>query len=282
MYVPQPLSAEQVAKAQRTLKAMLKDPSALWIPLTQPSANLSNGLEYHKWITHLPRMDEYVHLPSRKDIEALVEAYFRMGHWDFAYVIVCLAYTGEPELPSLKDIIWEGYPGFSRMWLRRGDNLLPVPLTGPIRLAFETWWCLSMGYSSPTRRFIRVRYDAFEDHFRSLDSPIIHLMPFGYDDPDLVLDALKKAHANDLAYPRFIPKLLDVRTMLPEAEERGGLVWYGGVPVGFGSDTVARLSQGEARKPDAPWGMNWLEAAKDSIPPRIYQMAKAVRVPPVV
>lgn len=267
---------------RKALQAILKDPKTVWFPLAQVSGDLSGALDYKRWLTDLPKMDDSPHVPARAEIEGLIEAYFRMGFWDFAYICACLAYTGAPELPSIKHLIWEGFPGFSRMWIRRGDVVLPVPMTGPIRLAFETWWALSMGYASPTHRFLQARFYDFEEHFRSLDSPIIQLMSFGFDDPDVVLGLLMRAHMNELAYPAYRKAMNDPLSLLPDAEVKDGLVWYEGVPVGIPADATPRRSLAYAPPADAPWGLHWLEAAKESIPPRIYTMALAARRPPSV
>jgi hypothetical protein len=261
---------------RQELKALLArcvlDPDKAWIPVSPvPKAG---GPDLPKWNRQFPKVSDNPNLPARAEVEQLVSAYMRMGFWDFAFAIVTYAYVGELRMREMTRFVWDGPPGVSRIWLQREDMLLPLPKTGPIRQAAETWWLLSGGYMNHTQQFLPIYEDEFYAQFRSLNSPIILTMPFGSDDPDYVLSELKGCFRNEMAYPlAYRNNRASIASANPEVSGDGPALRYRGWPV----DWATHVQEAKDSFLTMPWGIKWLEKAKASIPDRIYQRALTFR-----
>ena len=248
------------------------DPEKAWVPLSSVPKSPANDLA--KWNRQFPKVSDNPHLPARAEIEELVSAYMRMGFWDFAFALVTYAYVGELRLREMTRFIWDGPPGVSRIWLQREELLLPLPKSGPIRQAAETWWLLSGGYMNHTQQFLPIYEDEFYAHFRSLNSPIILTMPFGSDDPDYVLSELRNAFRNELSYPiAHRVNRIGMAASMPETKIEGPALWHRGWPVEWASD----IHETQQSMKTIPWGLQWLEKSKATIPDRIYQRAWTFR-----
>lgn len=255
------------------LERCILNPDKAWIPISPAPRVASSVADIPRWNRGFPRVSDDTKLPARHEVEELCDAYFRMGFWDFAFVIVTYAYTGEMRMRELDRLIWEGLPGVSRLWIVREDMAIPLPKTGPIRRAAETWWALSGGYSNHLRKCMPIYESEFLEHFRSLNSPILLSLPFESDDPDYVLSRLCKAIGNELAYPLKPSLSLSSGVDFSETQIKGPIRFYKDIPIDWSpfDNEVESIKK-------TPWGLKWLEAAKDTIPARIYRRAHNFRL----
>lgn len=250
----------------------IRNPDHAWIPINPVPYPVKDPRNLPHWSKTFPKAGAETTLPARKDLEDLIESYFGMGHWDFAFVLCAIVYWGQPMVPAMDAFAWEGVPGASRLWVLRGKIMIPVP-NGPVKTALETWWALSGGYLNLSRVMLPIDLSAFDAHFRSIDSPIILTQPWGSDDPEFVLQQLRGMHVNELTYPSA-PNVL--HSDFEGVTEKWGCYWVNGAIVG----TVIR-DYHPAHEPEAyttgPLGLEWLNEARDTIPPRIFQKAKQLR-----
>ncbi len=250
----------------------MRSPDNAWIPINPVPQQVKDPRNLQHWSKVFPKAGAETMLPARKDLEELVDTYFGMGHWDFAFVLCAIVYWGSPIVPSMDNFVWEGPPGASRLWVLRGKIMIPVP-NGPVKTALETWWALSGGHLNLHRNMLPIDLMAFDAHFRSIDSPIILTLPWGSDDPEFVLDRLKSMHVNEVTYPSAP---VFSHADFEDLSERWGCYWSRGTIV----DTIKlepRPRQEREACVEGPLGLNWINAAKDTIPERIFARACSLR-----
>lgn len=252
----------------------IRSPDNAWIPINPVPQQVKDPRNLQYWSKVFPKSGSETMLPARRDLEELIDSYFCMGHWDFAFLLCSIVYWGQPMVPSMDAFVWEGPAGASRLWVLRGKIMIPVP-NGPVKTALETWWALSGGFLNLCREMIPIDLMAFDAHFRSIDSPIILTQPWSSDDPEFVLDKLKAMHVNELTYPSA--------PNFPNAEfenpiQKWGCYWAHGTPVHtIKEPNLAAPKQCREACEDGPLGLKWLNGARDTIPERIFQKAKTLR-----
>lgn len=250
----------------------IRSPDHVWIPISPVPHQVKDPRNLQSWSKVFPKVGAETILPKRADLEALVDSYYLMGHWDFAFLLCTAAYFGQPVVPTMDALTWQGPVGASRLWLLRGKVMIPVP-NGPIKMALETWWALSGGYLNLQREFIPIDIGAFEAHFASIDSPIILTRPWDSDDPEFVMRQIQSMHVNEITYPTApTNSQLDFEG----TTEKWGALWVKGQPVDTKKVPYAPKQCPEACI-EGPLGLNWLNAARDTIPPRIFARAKSLR-----
>ncbi len=250
----------------------IRSPDHAWIPMNPVPLQVKDPRNLPSWSKLFPKASNETILPARKDLEDLIDSYYLMGHWDFAFLLCTTAYFGQPIVPSMDAFAWQGPAGASRLWLVRGKVMIPVP-SGPVKMALETWWALSGGYLNLRREMIPIDVGAFESHMASIDSPIILTRPWDSDDPEFVMQQLKRMHVNEVTYP------MAPSTNVSEFEgaiQKWGVLWVKGHPV----ETI-KTSYLTPQCPEAclegPLGIRWLDRARDTIPERIYAKARSLR-----
>ena len=265
---------------KKALHRAIQSPDHHWIPLNPSPRQLSDSHNVPTWADLFPRTSDEKELPARAELEKLLDAYFRMGHWDLAFLLCLYAYTGTLSVPSMEVLVWQGMPGASRLWFQRGTSLVPIP-NGIIKTCLETWWSLSGGYMNPFRAFLPINEHLLQDHLQSLDSPLIHHRPFGSEDPLFVLDQIKRMHVNELGYPHSLNKTEAAFEDQTTVRKHGAL-WIGESPVWWGARIGSHVSRPTPRQDSdicatGPLGLTWLESARETIPSRIYEQARSLR-----
>lgn len=264
---------------REAVKRACRSPDHIWIPLSPTPLTVKEPQNLKHWNKLFPKTDDEIILPERKPLEELVDSYIQMGYWDFGFLLVALVYYGRLLIPSMDAFLWHGVPGASRLWLMRGRVMIPIP-NGPVKTILETWWALSGGYLNPTRKMLPIDIAAFEQHFRSIDSPIILVKPWETDDPDIVLSKIQSMHANELAYPMApgYSAISTIRSLMEEEPvKKWHAYWYKDTPIETEKLYPAPRQDKEACE-EGPLGIEWLNAARDTIPDRIYKKALSLRM----
>jgi hypothetical protein len=148
-------------------------------------------------------------------------------------------------------ILWEGPPGRSRMWVRQGSWVTPVPLRSVTEGVLWTWWSLSGGFHNYSM-----------DLLPTPDLPL-DLFPH-YREGDR--DALQ-THPSKAVYAA--PQWRGPRTGEALREELG-VLYAGAEPVRWSMNAVEAFDW--RQYPTLSCGLFWLEDIVHTIGPSLYTL----------
>lgn len=235
---------EDLDEVYRALALTVVPPSEWWVPLRY-EADTFRGKK-------IPKGEGYNFF--RASPQEFSEAWDRLE----AQVGLCLSGHEYPAAawyamkmlgvsPWMSRIMWEDTPYNSRMWVRTGagDVVLPIPRQSAIESALYLWWALSGGFLNYEGDMLKLcKYGLeFFPHYRRKDEDDI------------------RAHPSRTAYrPDQWRK---------QGEARLGVLWRGGVPIGYASG-VKDDEHGEDHRDDrwfdwcspdmthCQYGLTWL------------------------
>jgi hypothetical protein len=157
---------------------------------------------------------------------------------------------------NVSSVLWEGPPGRSRMWVRQGHWVTPLPLKSATEGALWTWWALSGGFHNFSRELMptpNYSMDLFP-HFRETDIEELQHHP-----------SKTAWQPTQWSGMRHGEQLTDVMGVLYDE--------HGPVRLSSGGASVFDW----ADFPALPFGLFWLADSIHSLGPELYQYAVAWR-----
>jgi len=213
-----------------------------------------------------------------KQIEAWVKSYIQRKRWDFAWILARLMYTGSLEPADMNLFQWQGFPGASRLWIYRDGILLPTPVVSPVRTILSNWFGLSGGFDALKGMPLEASTDQFLDDWVSPNSPLVEHPPEQPCDVYEVLERIANSFHDVGSYPRVLLEDLHPEAVqVPEAEERGGVVYVRDTPLYRARPFKAGSGKEKLIPCSSPWGMRWLLGQRERVPPLTFQQASRIR-----